>query len=179
MPGAAVDALYDLVARLRPWSNEEAVAGELRTWATCYWKVTLSPGLADGAGDVAADLREFGRCNDPDLDSEAMLGIVRHMLVNVAAGRRPADLGSPFVSVLIGWPPRTARRIVHRHERVVDGQRFRDGSTFTGAMSEGLNRYGRQQTLGALVRQGRTIGAARAWVRRHPGRPASEASDPR
>jgi len=159
----ADDALVELLDGLRLWEAEAAVDHALRDWANARgWSIR-------DASEVAQELRGLGRHDtlhikergvpDPGLDRESVAGIAAFMLVNVARGRAATDYG---LDAIVGIPDRTRRRYIATHGIHAD----------TAWMDA---HYGYGIALAALVRGGRTEQTARAWIRRNPGRPYTEA----
>ncbi len=124
--------------------------------------------MTDAMG-VAAQLRWLGQYDalhikergvpDPGLDRESVAGVAAFMLRNVARGRAATDYG---MDAIVGIPDRTRRRYIADHGPRAD----------TAWMDA---RYGYRIALAALVQGGRTEQTARAWIRRNPGRPYTEA----
>jgi hypothetical protein len=124
VPKPASEELLTLVEELRPWSNEDLVTARLRSWADRHWgPCSLTPGVADGAAEVAAVLCLYGRAIDPP-DEVTALWVTFAMLRRVARKRPPTgtdpitdfvkvtrrprpDVGSrpqAPVSMMAGWP---------------------------------------------------------------------------
>jgi hypothetical protein len=167
VPNEAATSLATAVATHRPWQKEDSFAAALRSWATWHWgEGSLDPGLADGAGEVAAELAIIGRATNPPTDSQAV-GIVNLMLQNVALGRRPREYDTLRDHVK-GVPARTLRRY---------RQLAREAGEDPGleALAIYLTRLQQRLDLDALVNGGRTEAAARRWLERHPGKHASDA----
>ncbi len=138
-----------LVERERPWTEELAFASKLAAWAEAHWQLELD------CIDVADTMAMFGREPTPP-DHESAVGLVFHMLRNVGAGRQPGEYD--FLGEMVhGWPDRTMRRYRHDHE-----------STPTGPLHAFFARLQYEQSLLALTRDGRGVGAARRWLERHP-----------
>jgi hypothetical protein len=102
VPSEGSLALADLVVSLRPWRDERRVSSALRSWANRYsGEGSLDPGLADGAGAVAQQMRALGDLREPP-DDGPMLSITFGMLQNVALGRDPTEhdvLGDHVVGI--------------------------------------------------------------------------------
>lgn len=105
--------------------------------------------------DVADTMQAFGRCLDPP-DHESAVGLVFHMLRNVAAGRHAGE-SDLLGETVRGWPARTIRRYRRDH-----------GATPGGPLRAFFARLQHEQCLVALTRDGRNLGAARRWLERHP-----------
>ncbi len=133
----------------RPWADDLAFASALGDWAMRYWHRELD------CLDVADCMEAFGRSQDPP-DHESAVGLVFHMLRNVAAGRDAGEYDLLGETVR-GWPVRTIRR--YRHDY---------GATPTGPLHAFFARLQYEQCLVALTRDGRRLGAARRWLERHP-----------
>ncbi len=163
----ADDALVELLDGLRPWQDEAAVDHALRDWATARgWSIR-------DASEVAQELRSLGRYDalhieqrgvpDAGLDPESIAGIAAFMLVNVARGRGATDCG---MDAIVGLPERTRRRYIATHGIHAD----------TAWMDA---HFVYDIALAALIRGGRSEQAARAWIRRNPGRRYTDAPPPR
>jgi len=109
-------------------------------------------------------LRRIGRF-DPDIAGATIVTIALGMLGNVLHGRDPTDYDD-LRRVIQGVPDRTMR-----HYR----QLYGDASLeeYSGG---GLQH---QLDVAALVHGGRTVTAARAWLRANPGKHATDAPPPR
>lgn len=170
-PSEAGIALGDIVVSTRPWQDEAKVARALRGWATRYWgEGSLDPGLADGAGSVAEQLRYLGLASPPP-DDPSMIGITFHLLRNVARGR-PATQYDMLGDHVFDVPSRTMRRYRERARAAGDSQGISALHLFLSALQFDLD-------VAALVQRGRTPGAARRWLERHPGEHAEDAPPPR
>jgi hypothetical protein len=167
VPGEGSLALADLVVSLRPWRDEQRVSSALRSWATRYsGEGSLDPGLADGAGAIAQHMRALGGLLEP-LDDGSMLSITFAMLQNVARGRDPTEQDL-LVDHVVGIPARTLRRYKQRARESGENPLH----LFLVALQYDLD-------VAGLVRGGRSPGAARRWLQRHPGQHAKDASPPR
>jgi hypothetical protein len=110
--------------------------------------------------DVADELARIGR--QPNLTAwtdGAIASVTMDMLLNVANGRSPWELGGSLLDV--ASLPRSTR---YRHRA--------EGTAYL------YHRRRREAALRDLVAGGRSPTAARAWLRRHPGEPVSLASPP-
>ena len=163
----ADDALVELLDGLRLWEAEAAVDHALRDWANARgWSIR-------DASEVAQELRSLGRYDalhieqrgvpDAGLDRESVAGIAAFMLVNLARGRAATDYG---MDAIVGIPDRTRRRYIATHGIHAD----------TAWMDAHLVH---DIALAALMRGGRSEQAARAWIRRNPGRRYTDAPPPR
>ena len=174
--------LRELLDRLRPWGDERAVAREIRDWVERFWPPRR--GIALGIADIAAYLRMVGPLDDPDLDSEAALGMTFHMLRNVWAGRG-ADQYDMLGDVLVDRG-KASPAMLRRLPAVPD--RFRVKPWPARTLSRYRRKYGpdalheflawhipREQDLVALVRTGRTLRAAERYLERHPRTPSMAA----
>lgn len=167
VPSEASLALADLVVSLRPWRDERRVASALRSWANSYsGEGSLDPGLADGAGAIAQQMRELGGLVEPP-DDGPMLSMTFGMMRNVAAGRDPTEYDS-LGDHVVGFPARTLRRYKQR-AREAEENALR---LFLAAFQYDLD-------VAALVHGGRSAAAARRWLERHPGQHAKDAPPPR
>lgn len=149
IPGPARSALCALVEAHRPWTNDLAFATRLGGWALTYWQRDLD------CIDISDSMRAFGRSQDPP-DHESAVGLVFHMLRNVAAGRHAGEYDL-LGEIVRGRPARTMRRYRRDH-----------GATPAGPLHAFLARFQQEQCLVALTRDGRTLPAARRWLERHP-----------
>lgn len=137
--------LVDVLAQLRPWHDDVAVAVKLRGWVEARgWAVEDVQGVAD-------ELVKLGR-HEEQLDAEAVAGITAFMLVNVSHGRTPRDYG---MDPILG---------ISNNSR--DGYKRRHGN---GALFAWLDASQYGQKLHQLTLHGRTEPAARRWIQRHPG----------
>lgn len=171
VPSSPMLALAHLIESLSPWTDEEQVSRLLRGWADDHWgDGTLEPGLADGAAQVAEQMRFLGSLPEPPSAGQ-MLGIAFHMMRNVAAGRGPTEYDS-LGDHIVGINPRTTRRYRHRarHQGLNPG--LDALHLFMASLQYDLD-------VAALVRGGRTPGAARRWLERNPGKHAGDAPSPR
>jgi len=155
---------------LRPWANVADVTAALERWLhRSGWGQkarTISLQVT-----TAEHLRRIGRL-DPDIASATIVTITLGMLGNVLHGRGPTDYDR-LRRFIQGVPDRTMR-----HYRQLYG---------AGALEKYLGEAeapdlgGLQHKLDvtALVQGGRTVTAARAWLRANPGKHASDAPPPR
>jgi len=114
-------------------------------------------------GQHAAPHRQVHDKPDPGLDRESVAGIAAFMLRNVAQGRAATDYG---MDAIVGLPERTRRRYIATHGIHAD----------TAWMDA---HFVYDIALAALMRGGRSEQAARAWIRRNPGRRYTDAPPPR
>lgn len=168
VPAPVSEELLALLVELRPWANEGAVITRLRTWADRHWGTgSLTPGVADGAAEVAEVLSLYGRAIDPPDDVTALW--VTLIMLRRVARRRPPTGTDPVTDYVKGYPPSTTGRW-RRSSRIG----FDDGG-----LSLAFERIQREVDLGELVRKGYTKPNARAWLQRNRGKHAADAPPPR
>lgn len=148
----ADSCLQDVLEKLRPWSDECAVAAALQVW----WDSHYSRPMKGDVADMAAELRAIGASGY----AEPVVGETAFMLVNVAAGRALGDTDL-LRQVFVGIPASTARDYRRRY-----GQ---------AAFSEYLRHVQYEQDLVALMRTGRKLPAARRYLELHPRTPSMAA----
>jgi hypothetical protein len=100
-----------------------------------------------------------------------MLGIVFHMMRNVAMRRAPTEYDL-LGDIVRGVPDRTLRRY---RQRV----REAGGNPGVEALGDFMESLQYDLDLAELVRTGRSRAAARRWLQRHPGSHAKDAPPPR
>lgn len=171
VPSSTTLALAHLIESLSPWTDEKRVSRSLRGWANEHWSDgVLEPGLADGAAQVAEHMRLLGSLREPPSTGQ-MLGMAYHMMRNVAAGRGPTEYDT-LDDHIVGINPRTARRYGHRARQAGLNPGLDALHLFMASLQYDLD-------VAALVRGGRTPGAARRWLERNPGMHARDAPSPR
>lgn len=175
----ATDKMRQTLDRLRPWANERMVALALREWMqSSLWDHDAETGERiplrlgdelerDAAAKIAAELHDIGQWA-PELKPEQILGAIGFMLRNIVAGREATDYGDGFEVVSGPGAPsaRTRQRYASAH-----------GSNAVWAWMRESLQY--DLDLAGLVHGGRTKGAARRWLERHPGKHAKDAPPPR
>lgn len=167
----AATPLATAVLSNRPWQEEDEFAAALRRWATQHWgEGSLDPGLADGAGEVAAELAVIGRATNPPSDAQAV-GIVNLMLQNVGRARAAREYDT-LRDHIKGVPERTLRRYRQLAREAGDDPGLDALPIYFASLQYRLD-------LDAMVNAGRTEAAARRWLERHPGKHASDAPAPR
>lgn len=161
--------LEEKLERLRPWTDERAVARALREWAASHgW-----PSLEAGEASVAAELHRLGgergrdgvwNARPPDRQEAAEVAVM--MLRNVADGREATAYGLMGVR-LAGHsiPARTMRRYL--------------AQPGAAPLTSVMGRLAHDRAMANLIAGGRTPVAARAWIRRHPNTSPGEATPPR
>jgi hypothetical protein len=168
VPGPASEELLGLVEELRPWANEDLVVARLRAWADRHWgPCSLTPGVADGAAEVAAVLCLYGRAIDPP-DEVTALWVTFAMLRRVARKRPPTGI-DPITDYVKMYPASTTRRWIKTAAAGFDD----------GGLALAFKRIQGELDLGGLVAKSYTLPNARAWLRRNPGKHAFDAPPPR
>lgn len=171
VPNAAGLDLMEVLDRTRPWADEDEVAKALRRWSDRHWGTgALTPGDADSAAEVATHLAVMGRASNAPSDTQ-VVGIALHMLINVARGRGPTQ-SDLLADSVVGVPARTARRYRQLGRGSTDDPSLAAFAQFMQNLQYDLD-------LAALVRGGRSVGAARRWLQRHPSLHARDAPAPR
>jgi hypothetical protein len=148
---------------LRPWANVADVTAALERWLhRSGWGQkarTISLQVT-----TAEHLRYIGRL-DPDIASATIVTTTLGLLGNVLHGRDPTDYDRLRLFIQ-GVPDRTMR-----HYRQIYGT--------DDALDEYLGGFQHKLDVAALVHGGRTVTAARAWLRANPGKHAADAPPPR
>lgn len=171
-PAPVWDALVAAVDGLRPWSDVGAVRAAILTWTR-----DCSSAPIDGldCDVIAKQLKLIGEAtNVPDISgrtfvtsasAHGMASLVLRMWADAVGVRDGGVLYGTGFEHVDGLSARTIR-----------DYRSRFGSD---AFHEWLATWQRHLDIAGLVARGRSPQAARAWLRRHPGKHARDAGPPR
>jgi len=154
--------MTDALEQLRPWGNVADVTAALERWMHRSGWGGNARTIALGS-EVAQHLRAIGH-SAPHVPTDQIVFATLVMLGNVVQGRAPTD-DDLLRRTIRGVPERTLR-----HYRKVHGP---------DAFHRYLETLQHDLDVAALVNNGRTIVAARAWLRANPGKHAKDAPAPR